>query len=100
MANACDGNHAVNLLTIAKEAIGDRANERDQPNGERSMRRCVESFNAMFGKDLTEEQGWHFMALLKMARAAGGKKRIDDYIDGAAYFALAGESTTTPTKGA
>ena len=46
----------------------------------------------MFNTELTETQGWLFMALLKMSRAKGGEFNSDDYIDGAAYFALAGES--------
>lgn len=71
-----------------------RAAERDQPNGERTMVRCVAAFNVMFGHRLTEEQGWQFMELLKMARASGGGFKLDDYVDGAAYAALAGEAAS------
>lgn len=56
------------------------------------MGRCVEAFNKMFGTNLTETQGWQFMVLLKMARSAGGKNRLDDFLDGASYFSLAGEA--------
>ncbi len=83
---------AVELLQAAIDAIGNRAAERDKPDGERSMRRAVESFNALHGTTLSETQGWQFMAILKMARASTGKLRIDDYIDQAAYAALAAES--------
>ena len=88
---------APDLLEQANQAISARAQLRDQPDGERSMKRTVTAFNAMFGKDLTVEQGWHFMVLLKMARSAGGKAHLDDFLDGAAYFALAGEEAAERT---
>lgn len=81
---------AVDILKEAAECIGDRAEERDTEE-ERSMAATVRAFNGMFGTELTEEQGWHFMTLLKMSRSKGGEFRHDDYVDGAAYFALAGE---------
>ena len=81
----------VSMLKEAAMCIGERAEQRDV-EGERSMEATVGAFNKMFDKDLTEEQGWHFMVLLKMARSKGGKYRHDDYVDGAAYCALAGES--------
>ena len=58
---------AVDILRKGAQHIEDRAASRDQPKGERSMARCVKAFNAMFGKDLTETEGWQFMELLKMA---------------------------------
>ncbi|WAI96147.1 HNH endonuclease [Vibrio phage vB_VhaP_PG11] len=79
------------ILHKGAECIGDRASERDT-DSERSMSATVAAFNAMYGKDLTEEQGWMFMVFLKAARAKGGDFRLDDYIDGSAYFALAGEA--------
>lgn len=84
-------NAAHDLLLEAADCIGARAEQRDQPDGERSMRRTVAAFNALYGTRLTELQGWQFMALLKMARAAGGRVHRDDFIDQAAYAALAGE---------
>lgn len=81
---------AVGMLEEAAECIGDRASERDT-EAERSMAATIRAFNGMYGTELTEEQGWQFMVLLKMARAKGGDYRRDDYVDGAAYFALAGE---------
>jgi len=83
---------AKDFLNAGAEAIGDRAAERDKPDGERSMFAAVEAFNAIYGTELTETQGWAFMALLKLSRAAGGAYRADDYVDGAAYVALAGEA--------
>lgn len=81
---------AVKILNDAAECIGDRAAERDTDN-ERSMLSTVNAFNAMYGTELTETQGWMFLAFLKASRAKNGDFNEDDYTDGAAYFALAGE---------
>jgi hypothetical protein len=80
------------ILTAGAEHIAARAASRDCLGGERSMARTVKAFNAMFGTHLTEVQGWQFMVVLKMARASAGGHNPDDYEDGAAYFALAGEA--------
>lgn len=85
---------AGDLLAQAQTAIANRADVRDLPNGERSMARTVAAFNALHGTTLTEVQGWHFMALLKLARATAGKTHLDDYTDLAAYGALAGEAAS------
>ena len=82
---------ATGLLQSAYHQIGDRASERDTET-ERSMCSTVNAFNALYGTNLTEEQGWMFMVFLKAARAKGGRVRVDDYVDGSAYFALAGEA--------
>ncbi|CAM0102984.1 phosphofructokinase [Vibrio phage 159E36-2a] len=81
---------AVSMLNEAAECIGDRAAERDT-DSERSMLATVNAFNAMYGTELTETQGWMFQVFLKASRAKNGDFREDDYIDGASYFALAGE---------
>jgi hypothetical protein len=81
---------AQDILDAAHEAMGQRAATRDMAS-ERSMARTVATFNALTGHQLTEVQGWQFMAVLKLARAQGGRLNMDDYIDGAAYMALAGE---------
>lgn len=83
---------APDILTQAAAALRQRATERDQPTGERTMGRIVAAFNALHGTQLTEVQGWQFMELLKIARSTAGRHQIDDYIDGAAYAALAGEA--------
>ena len=56
------------------------------------MSATVEAFGAITGVDMTEEQGWLFMAVLKAVRSQQGGYRADSYEDGAAYFALAGEA--------
>ena len=85
---------ATDILQEATECLVDRAVERDKEGGERSMRAAIEAFNALTGHKLTEADGWLAMACLKAARAEGGKFRLDDYIDGAAYFALYGEAAS------
>lgn len=83
---------ALEILLAAADCIGDRASQCDQADGERSMSRAVDTFNTLAGHHLSERDGWIFMAVLKLARAQGGRHVLDDYIDGAAYLALAGES--------
>jgi hypothetical protein len=83
---------ATQILTTAAQHMQERAATYDQPQGERSIHKTVAMFNALTGNTLTDEQGWLFMACLKMVRAQQGGYRADSYEDGAAYFALAGES--------
>ena len=94
-ASAQRNDDAPAILQRAAEHIANRGTLRDQPDGERSMARAVAAFNALLGESaaepMTECEGWLFMAVLKMARATAGGHNLDDYEDGAAYFALAGE---------
>ncbi len=84
--------HAKDILASASTAIDSRAASRDL-KAERSMARCVKAFNALTSLDLSERDGWLFMAVLKATRAASSDTGlVDDYVDGAAYFALAGEA--------
>lgn len=89
---------AHTILQDAASAVIDRATQRDLPNGERSMARCVAAFNALTGHQLSEVDGWLFMAVLKASRATAGKHRLDDFTDGASYFALAGEAAQRQTE--
>ncbi len=83
---------AVGILLAGADHIKDRASQRDCPTGERSMRKTVAAFNAIYGHNLTETEGWQFMSLLKKVRASQGNYRADDHEDDAAYSALAGEA--------
>lgn len=91
---------AADMLQEAKDCLVSRGVERDKPDGERSMKSTVEAFNALTGHELTEEHGWIFMVALKMARSQGGCYKVDDYIDMAAYAALAGEAGAKETNNA
>jgi hypothetical protein len=84
--------NAKTFLERASEEMQDRAHTYDSPQGERSMGATVRAFDAVSGVSMTEEQGWLFMALLKAVRSQQGAYRDDSYVDGAAYFALAGEA--------
>ena len=93
-----DSRDASSILDAAQKALEDRARSRDRKK-ERSMPSAVKAFNALTGHNITDAQGWLFMAVLKAARAEGGNiRRMDDYIDGSAYFALYGEQSFNNTK--
>lgn len=83
---------AADLINEARRLLTARGEQRDKPSGERSMKATVNAFNALFGTALTETQGWQFMELLKISRSTGGRVVRDDYVDGSAYAALAGEA--------
>jgi hypothetical protein len=83
---------APSILRAAISHMEDRAKTYDKPEGERSMGATVDAFRAVSGVSMTEEQGWLFMALLKAVRTQQGAHKADNYEDGAAYFALAGEA--------
>ena len=90
----------MNAIEILKNAVGhmkDRAEQYDAPDGERSIEKTVDMFNALTGHRLTHEDGWVFMAFLKMVRSRQGQFKADNYEDGAAYFALAGEAASRET---
>jgi hypothetical protein len=88
---------ASELLRRAARIIDDRQTLRDQ-GSERSMTKTVSAFNALTGSSLSVTDGWVFMAILKLARSQHGSD-IDNFIDGAAYMALAGESTVPNPEG-
>lgn len=85
---------AGSILNTAANHLQERASTYDQLQGERSIHKTVTMFNILTGAGLTDEQGWLFMTCLKMVRAQQGRYRADSYEDGAAYFALAGESAS------
>jgi hypothetical protein len=91
MSHSDEPRTAPEFLRKALTAIENRASERDQAQ-ERSMARTVDVFNALTDHALSEREGWMFMVCLKAARAQAGRLQLDDYTDGGAYFALAGES--------
>lgn len=82
---------AASMLTAALGHMEDRAKTYDAPGGERSMGKTVTAFNVITGLELTEEQGWLFMEILKQVRSQQGDYRADSYEDMVAYAALRGE---------
>lgn len=89
---------ADDILRAGLDTLVQRGQQRDQPQGERSMPAVVAAFNALSGHAITEQQGWLFMALVKIKRAQTGKPDADHYVDGANYFALAGEAALATGK--
>lgn len=85
---------AHEILQAGIQHMQDRASTYDKPEGERSMPVTVDAFNSITGHELTAEQGWIFMAILKLVRSQQGEHRTDNYEDGAAYVALAGEQAS------
>ena len=86
----------ADVLEAAAMHMRERADTYDQPDGERSMMKTVEMFNTLVrGNDhymyMTTEQGWLFMAILKIVRSQQGAFKLDNYEDLAAYAALAAE---------
>jgi len=82
---------ASSFLSAGLQHMKDRASTYDNAQGERSMEKTVAAFNAAMGTELTSEQGWLFMSMLKLIRSQQGMFKADNYEDAAAYFALAGE---------
>jgi hypothetical protein len=89
---------AADVLTAGANHLNDRAATYDSAEGERSMGATVEAFENITGHSLTEEQGWLFMVLLKAVRSQQGNYKLDNYEDGAAYFALMAESASEARK--
>lgn len=84
---------APNLLAAAKHHIDARAVTYDKPEGERSMGKTVEVFNAFHGTSITEAQGWHFMQILKDVRLfTRAGYHADSAEDGVSYSALKAEA--------
>lgn len=82
---------AASMLQSALGHMEDRAKTYDTPGGERSMGKTVAAFNIITGLQLSEEQGWLFMEILKQVRSQQGNYRSDSYEDLVAYAALRGE---------
>jgi hypothetical protein len=82
---------AQDFLNAGLAHMQDRAATYDKPTGERSMAATVAAFKCVSGVEMTEEQGWLFMGLLKMVRSQQGEFKADNYEDEAAYAALRGE---------
>lgn len=80
------------ILEQAIVEVGGRASTYDQPTGEESMPQVVRLFNDLCKQDLTAEQGWVLMCLLKLVRSQAGEHKRDNYVDLSAYAAFAGKA--------
>lgn len=81
------------MLHKAAELMEERGRQYDQPEGERSMGRCIKAFNAITGRDVTEAEGWLLMQILKDVRQWSRKEyHRDSAEDCIAYAALKAEA--------
>ena len=84
---------AAELLGRAARHMHDRASTYDKPEGERSMGRAVQAFNAITGRDLTESEGWLLLQVLKDVRLfTRSEYHADSAEDCIAYAALKAEA--------
>lgn len=84
---------AADILSKAAQHMADRAATYDKPEGERSMGRAVEAFNAITGRDLSESEGWLLLQVLKSVRLfTRTGYHADSAEDGVAYAALVAEA--------
>ena len=71
-----------------------KENGYDGAKEERSAKQIAAVFNALTGRDLTEQEAWTFMICLKLVRQHR-KHQEDNIVDLVAYAALLGESYMT-----
>lgn len=84
---------AVDFLIESKTTMEERGKTYDSPEGERSMGKTIEAFNAITGLSLNEADGWLLMSLLKKTRQWSRKEYHEDSaLDDVAYTALMAES--------
>jgi Domain of unknown function (DUF6378) len=82
---------ATEFLKLANEAINDRGQEYAKGR-EQSMGKIIAIFNICEGLELTEQQGWRFMQILKLVRSASAPEfHQDSVIDRIGYAALEAE---------
>lgn len=87
---------AAEMLQRAADLMIERGRQYDKRNGERSMTRAVEAFNAVTGHDLKESDGWLLMVCLKMVRSeTTDAPHADSLHDLVAYSSLFAESRMT-----
>lgn len=93
-ANNCDVFSAGGILKEAISCLEKRGEKYNKDNNkvgrERHMQDIVDVFELVTKKHLTPQEGWTFMICLKLVRSAANGGH-DCFVDGAAYFALAGE---------
>lgn len=81
---------AKDISLLAGMALIERGKSYDKGE-ERSMPAIVAAFKAVTGHDLTVQQGYLFMIILKAVRSQQGADKLDNWVDMAAYAALSGE---------
>ena len=85
---------STEFLQAAIDTQAERGKQYDSPEGERSMGRTVQAFNAITGRGLTEAEGWLLLQVLKDVRQWQNpdKYHHDSALDGVAYASLKAEA--------
>lgn len=84
---------AQTILNAAAGHMQARAATYDNPEGERSMGKAVQAYNAITGRDLSEAEGWLLLAVLKNVRLFQRPGyHADSAEDAVAYGALLAEA--------
>jgi len=84
---------ARDFLQRAIKTMNDRGKRYDSPDGERSMGKAVEAFNAITGRSLTTDEGWLLLQVLKDVRQySAASYHEDSALDCVAYAALKAEA--------
>ena len=83
--------NAGDFLTEAKAIIQDRGMDYGHPSD--NMQRTAALWSSFLEMPITDYQVASCMALVKLARSMETGK-VDNYIDGAAYLAIAGQLHT------
>jgi hypothetical protein len=83
--------NAGDFLTEAKAIIQDRGQDYGHPQD--NMQRTASLWSSFLEMPITDYQVASCMALVKLARSMETGK-VDNYIDGAAYLAIAGQLHT------
>lgn len=79
------------FLDKANKILDDRAKERDIEK-ERSMSHIVSVYNALTKQNMSVEDGWKFLIVLKLVRIQI-KPHEDGYLDALGYMALLAEES-------
>lgn len=83
---------AREILADAQEVLGDRMDVHGNP--ERTLGRTADLWMAYLDRPLSATDVAVMMALLKVARAEHNPDHRDNWVDAAAYVAMAGEEAT------
>jgi hypothetical protein len=81
----------VSLFEEAEKILEGHATDRGLGK-ERSMKKIVEVFNTLTGKNLTEHDGDIFMVCLKLVRMQRSPQIRDNYIDALNYLVMSHEA--------
>jgi len=94
MTDQIEPKNSTYFLRAAIDVQAERGKQYDAPDGERSMGRTVQAFNAITGRDLTEAEGWLLLQVLKDVRQWQNPDKFheDSALDGVAYSSLKAEA--------